>query len=130
MRDHDHLTGRFRGAAHNSCNLNYKCGSYIPVVMHNLRGYDCHLIMQGLGKCKGKNLSCIPNNSEKFISFSVGNLRFIDSLQFLNASLEKLINTLEPSQFKLTREHFGTNTHLMLRKGMHHITHQILNLCT
>ncbi|XP_035227568.1 uncharacterized protein LOC118199815 [Stegodyphus dumicola] len=40
VRDHNHLTGQYRGAAHNSCNLNFKHGNYIPVVLHNLRGYD------------------------------------------------------------------------------------------
>ena len=92
VRDHDHLTGAYRGAAHNDCNLNYKFTGKIPVVLHNLRGYDSHLIMQGLGKLKGEQISCIPNNTEKYISFSVGNLVFIDSLQFLNSSLEKLVN--------------------------------------
>jgi hypothetical protein len=102
VRDHDHLTGKYRGAAHNECNLQYqfrkgKRGNsnyYIPVIAHNSRNYDLHLMMSAVGKLKDKKISCIPNNMEKYISFSFGNLRFIDSLQFLNASLETLVNNL------------------------------------
>ena len=57
VRDHDHLTGLYRGPAHNECNINYKFTGKIPVVLHNLRGYDSHLIMQGLGKLKSEKKS-------------------------------------------------------------------------
>ena len=77
VRDHCHLTGAYRGAAH-ECNINYKFTGKIPVVLHNLRGYDSHLIMQSLGKLKSEKISCIPNSTEKYISFTVGNLVFID----------------------------------------------------
>ena len=43
VRDHCHLTGRFRGAAHNHCNLKYKIDKQkykLPIVFHNLRGHD------------------------------------------------------------------------------------------
>ena len=53
VRDHCHITGRYRGSAHQSCNLNFKVTKKIPVVFHNLRGYDGHLIMQQIGRvCK------------------------------------------------------------------------------
>jgi uncharacterized protein YbaR (Trm112 family) len=87
VRDHDHLTGKYRGAAHNDCNLNYTFTENIPVVLHNLRGYDSHLIMQGLGKLSSEKISCIPNNTKKYISFSVGNLVFIDSLSIFEQFL-------------------------------------------
>ncbi|GFY77356.1 uncharacterized protein TNIN_5301 [Trichonephila inaurata madagascariensis] len=48
VRDHDHLTGAYRGAAHNSCNLNFKLANSIPVVIHNLRNYDGHFLIQGI----------------------------------------------------------------------------------
>ena len=51
VRDHDHITGKYRGAAHSECNINYNYKNVkIPVVFHNLRGYDSHLIMQEMGK--------------------------------------------------------------------------------
>lgn len=117
VRDHDHLTGHYRGAAHKKCNLNFKIASHIPVIIHNLRGYDSHIIIQALGKFKNRSFQCIPNNSEQFISFSVGPLRFIDSLQFLNASLDKLISNLNPDKATLTHTYFGDKSSLMIRKG-------------
>ena len=64
--DHCHITGKYRGAAHNKCNLNYQIPEFFPVLFHNLSGYDSHLFIKKLG---GK-LKCIPNNEEKYISFS------------------------------------------------------------
>ena len=98
VRDHCHITGKYRGAAHNECNFKLKVSPFliqIPVVFHNLKGYDSHLIMQEISKIqendesekiKGYNMykrSCISNNTEKYISFNLGNLRFIGSVQFL-----------------------------------------------
>ena len=63
-------------AAHNSCNLKlriYPDKVKVPVVFHNLRGYDSHLIMQALGGCEEK-INCIPNNMEKYMTFSVEQL--------------------------------------------------------
>ena len=103
VRDHDHLTGEYRGAAHINCNLAMRYsktdplnmfGFRIPIVFHNLRGYDGHLLMEAFGKYRGRRLSCIANSSEKFITFSTGSLQFIDSLQFLSASLDKLVHNL------------------------------------
>ena len=78
-RDHCHITGVYRGATHPNCNLNYKMRTKIPVVFHNLKGYDSHLIMQSIGQFKDKKIECIANNIQKFISFSLGDLQFIDS---------------------------------------------------
>ncbi len=73
VRDHCHITGKYRGAAHNVCNLKLRLNpktTPIPVVFHNLRGYDSHLLMQAISKVEGR-ISCIPNNTEKYISFSL-----------------------------------------------------------
>lgn len=57
VRNHDHITGEFFGAAHRNCNLQFKQVEFIPVVLHNLRGFDAHLIMQRLGKFKKKRIN-------------------------------------------------------------------------
>ena len=93
VRDHCHFTGEYRGAAHKSCKLKFKIKpgkTNIPIVFHNLKVYDSHLIMQKVHKAKG-NITCIPNNAKKYISFSIGQLKFLDSFQFMASSLEKLV---------------------------------------
>ena len=67
--DHCHLTGKYRGAAHNMCNLKYTIPKFIPVILHNLSGYDSHLFIKNLGKTKGK-IDCLACTDEKYISFS------------------------------------------------------------
>ena len=94
MRDHCHVTGKFRGVAHSECSINYEYTGRIPVIIHNTRGYDTHLIMQAIDKIQGKQLKCIPNNMEKYISFSLGCMDFIDSFQFMSSLLEKLVENL------------------------------------
>ena len=69
VRDHCHFTGRYIGAAHNKCNLKLKAPNFIPFVLHNLEGYDCHLFIKNLGVTEG-NINCIPKNEEKYISFT------------------------------------------------------------
>ena len=126
VRDHCHLSGNFRGAAHNDCNLNYKFTGRIPVIFHNLRGYDSHLLMEGLGKVKHEEINSLPNNMEKYISFSIGNLDFIDSLQFMNSSLEKLVSNLAKegsSKLYHLKKHMPQDedkfVDLLLRKGVY-----------
>ena len=121
VRDHCHFTGKYRGAAHKSCNLKLKIKSgktKISVVFHNLKGYDSHLIMLKIHKAKG-NISCIANNAEKYISFSVAQLKFLDSLQFKTSSLEKLVAATDKSNFKLTKSAFGNKPDVILRKGIY-----------
>ena len=55
VRDHCHLTGKFRGAAHEGCNLKYKIPKFFPVVFHNLSGSDSHLFIKTLGNSEGDN---------------------------------------------------------------------------
>ena len=106
VRDHCHFTGEYRGAAHKSCNLKLKIKpgkTKIPVVIHNLRGYDSQLIMQRIHKAKG-NITCISNNAEKYISFSVAQLKFLDSFQFMASSLERLVGATDKVDFKITKK--------------------------
>ena len=111
VRDHCHFTGKYRGAAHVKCNLQFKKPKFTPVIFHNLSGYDAHLFVKNLGKSEG-NIKCIPNNEEKYISFSkdivVGEyknkkgekvevkheIRFLDSFKFMASSLDSLVGNL------------------------------------
>ena len=69
VRVHCHLSGKFRGAAHEICNLKYNVPRFFPVVFHNLSGYDSHLFIKTL-RNSGGDISCIPNNDENYISFT------------------------------------------------------------
>ena len=78
VRDHCHITGKYRGAARWSCNINFKIWKKAFVIFHNLRGYDSHLIFKELGKFNCI-LSVLPNELEKYMSFTLnGNIVFID----------------------------------------------------
>ena len=93
VRDHDHLTGKYRGAAHNRCNLNCekKSSSFVPIFFHNFRGYDCHLIFEQLlteSFNQNYNPTIIPKSLENYVTVQVGCLRFLDSYRFLNSSLD------------------------------------------
>ncbi|XP_020912011.1 uncharacterized protein LOC110249773 [Exaiptasia diaphana] len=134
--DHCHLTGKYRGAAHNECNLQYRIPKFFPVIFHNLSGYDSHLFIKNLGKSKGK-INCIPNNEEKYISFTKQivvdtftnkegkqvdvkrDIRFIDSFKFMSTSLDSLVSNLSTESFKnLTTYYEGEQLQLLLRKGV------------
>ena len=65
VRDHCHFTGRYRGAAHNLCNLKYRKPNFTPVVFHNLSAYDSHLFIKNLGFSEG-SIDYIPNNEERY----------------------------------------------------------------
>ena len=63
-RDHCHYTVKYRGAAHDICNLKYKIPKQIPLVFHNGSTYDYHFTIKELPECLGEN-------TEKYITFSV-----------------------------------------------------------
>ena len=73
VRDHCHVTGAYRGAAHSRCNLKARTCYDVPVFVHNLKGYDAHLLFQEMEKVDGK-ISVIATNSEKYVSFRLNNL--------------------------------------------------------
>ena len=118
VRDHCHITGKFRGAAHWNCNINLQLTKKVPVIFHNLRGYDSHLIFCELNKFDVK-IDVIPNRLEKYMAFFLNkNLVFIDSMQFMNSSLEKLVKNLSDNYFKyLTEEFESKNLELFKQKS-------------
>ncbi|MGH9021455.1 MAG: hypothetical protein ACRDV0_10690 [Acidimicrobiales bacterium] len=139
VKDHCHITGEKRyGAAHSICNLNYQLPSFVPIIFHNLSGYDSHLFIKEL--CKhGDKIDVIAQSKEKYISFTKSiymhdyvdrktgslkrkylKLRFIDSFKFLAASLENLGNGLSTHELKETRKNFVNESqfNLMRKKGV------------
>ena len=84
VRDHCHYSGLYRGAAHSSCNLRYKIPNYIPVVFHNLAGYDAHLFIRELAKYT-TDIGVIAKNTEDCTSFSIKVEvdRYVDTSNFL-----------------------------------------------
>ena len=141
VRDHCHITGKFRGSAHQDCNLKLRIkpdNIKIPVIFHNLRGYDSHFIMQQIGEIAKKhayknkrgeechmNINCIPNNMEKYLAFMLGNhLVFLDSFQFMSSSLDNLIKNLPDEAFKYTKQEFEKEQfNLMKQKGIYPYDH-------
>ena len=127
VRDHDHYTGKYRGAAHSMCNLALRRTYKIPVFFHNFRGYDAHLISQAMGDFKGDKISVIGQGMEKYLSLSLGkHIIFKDSLMFLNSSLERLGKNLLAGgkvQFRhLLKEcdnYSAAQIDLLLRKGVY-----------
>ena len=83
VRDHCHITGKYRGSAHWSSNINLKISKKVPVIFHNLKGYDNHLIFKELSKFHCKT-SVIPNGLEKYMSFTLNkSIVFTDSMLFI-----------------------------------------------
>ena len=101
VRDHCHYSGKYRGAAHNICNLRYKMPKEVPIVFHNGSTYDYHFIIKELVKEFNGNFDCLGENTEKYITFSAPikkkienkdieityKIKFIDSYRFMAMSL-------------------------------------------
>ena len=127
VRDHCHITGKYRGSAHSACNLKLQISAEkikIPVIFHNLRGYDSHFIINQLGELisEGENISIdvIPCNAEKYMAFYFSkHLAFIDSFQFMGSSLEKLAGNLSEERFIYTSEYFNN-----IEAGDSHLGHK------
>ena len=110
VKDHCHYMGKYRGAAHNICNLRYKISKEIPVVFHNGSTCDYHFIIKELAKEFDGNFECLGENTEKDITFLVPvkkeikkknkiieityKIKFIDRFRFMSTSLSKLVNNL------------------------------------
>ncbi|XP_050508970.1 uncharacterized protein LOC126886162 [Diabrotica virgifera virgifera] len=128
VRDHNHLTPEhnYRGAAHEGCNINYKDAHTIPVIFHNLSGYDAHFIVNDIATQIKGPVDLLPITKEKYISFTKHlndariKFRFIDSFRFLASSLDKLSSYL--TEYPNLRSQYTSlpeeNFHLLTKKGI------------
>ena len=115
VRDQCHITGKC-GSAHGYCNINIKLNHKIPIVFHNLKNYDCYLIMQELGKFNFE-VNIILNGLEKYTSSTINNkLNLIDSFQFLNSSLDSLVKNLAKDGFKYLNQEFDNKVLDLLKQ--------------
>ena len=150
VRDHCHLTGSYRGAAHNKCNIEFKLPMFYPVIFHNLEKYDAHLFIKELAEMQDPlkragitetngGIGCIARTEENYVSFrklivadvyfkdgkwkeAKREIRFIDSLKFMNSSLEKLASNL--TSFPDLEWYFeGKQLELVKRKGVYPYDH-------
>ena len=130
VRDHCHYTGKYRGALHSQCNLRLKRTRTIPVVFHNLSGYDSHLFVKRLADTVGM-VDCIPQNAEKCIPFNKSvhidtivwdekeikvytRLKFFDSFRFMQSSLASLVRNID--RFDHTSKYFGAEQQELFRR--------------
>ena len=128
VREHDHLTGRYRGPACQECNGKMRLReNFLPVFFHNFRGYDSHVLCaEALGKIPGWDVSVIAQTKERYMAMDAEfevkpasddkkqkavnmKLGFRDSLQFLTDSLDNLVQNLNPSQMEITRQLFSSD---------------------
>lgn len=129
VRDHDHVTGKYRGPAHVQCNLMFRVCPFIPVFFHNLSNYDSHLFIQELVR-HGGYIKIIPKTKEKYLTITKYidsengdrsiQIKFIDSFQFLSSSLDALSKSLSDHDFiHLSSEFSDENLTLLKRKGIY-----------
>jgi len=127
VRDHCHLTGKFRQSLCSRCNLDLKQPKFVPCFFHNLSKYDSHFIISRLGFDSHK-IKVIPNNEEQFISFSkyisrTFTIRFVDTCKFMASKLSSLAKNLltqDFSKFRETMKHFDArDIPLVTRKGVY-----------
>ena len=120
VRHYCKMTGGYLGAAHQSC-IDYvnktNKHKFIPVLYHNFSKYDCHMFFNELinAKVHRNNLSTIPRTNEEYMSVNYGCIKFLDSMRFLTASLEKLTESLKDNDYIHLKRNFPN--HWMLLKN-------------
>ena len=120
VRDHCHITGKFRGTAHWSCSINLQLTKKVPVIFQNLKGYDSHLRFYKLKKFDVK-FDAIPDGLEKYMALILNkNLVSIDSMQFMNSSLEKLVKIVSDDSFKYLTQEVGSKNLELLKDAYPH----------
>ena len=136
VRDHCHISGKFRGATHNTCNMKFRVTTFTSVFFHNLSGYDAHLFVRNLGVTEG-DIHCIANNEEKYISFSNNitvkkitakgeeisvnhEICFLDSFKFMACALGTFVDNLDKDNCKnLLKFYDEDKFELLKRKGVY-----------
>ena len=145
VKHHDHVTGEYLFPCCNNCNLQLKAKKckvkvtdkvtsdyFLPIVFHNLKNYDSHFVIKYFerqyterrakgGKVSFDDVKVIPLNGERFLQFQIGNLKFMDSFQFLSSSLDNFVSLLLKSgkqNFQNTIKYLGDND-LVFAKGVY-----------
>ena len=111
VRDHCHLTGKYRDPAHNKykTNVSQQQSNIIPFIFHNFSTYDCRMFFKRLVDLKKNKVKfkIIPKSNEDYNSVSYGCIRFIDSYRFLSSSLDKLVKNLDMDDFVILKKEFS-----------------------
>ncbi|CAB0044304.1 unnamed protein product [Trichogramma brassicae] len=128
VRDHSHFTGEYRGAAHSKCNINYRDVRFVPVIFHNLSGYDSHLFIREVATGFPGRVWVLPQTKERYISFVKFmedqrlSFRFIDSFKFMSSSLDNLAKNLkqQPTLRKVFGQDYDDSAQidLLTKKGV------------
>ena len=123
IREHNHFTGVYRGAACQSCNTKEgKSSKLIPVFFHNGSNYDFHFIIEELKKYEDEynKVTTLSKSSEDYISIEYGSnyqkLRFLDSYRFLSKGLSDVAKSLK--EFPILESEFE-ETSLLKQKGFY-----------
>ena len=120
VRDHFHLTGKYRGSAHTTCNKNVKqkYSNFIPFAFPNFINYDCHMFFKRLVDSKKDKVKfkIFPKTNEQYILVKYGCIRFIDSYRFLSESLDKLVENLDEDNFEILKKKFADKWQLLNKK--------------
>ena len=111
VRHHEHVPSyKFQGFAHSNCNIHASAPPTLPIVFHNLKGYDSHFLVKSAKSDIIESMEIIPQSSEKYMSIIINKqIKFIDSFMFLNSSLASLVDQLDKAtDFVNTRHEFST----------------------
>ena len=127
VKNHCHYTSKMLGYAHNKCNLKYRFKKdnvnddyLINVFAHNSQNFDQSFLIKALQNLDNKiPFSCLPRNSNKFISLQIGSFIFKDSYLFLDKSLDYLTGTIDDIDRISLKQEFGENYQLLTKKGIY-----------
>ena len=136
VRDHCHITGKFRAALCHTCNASLRLKRrFLPVYFHNLKSYDNHMLLtHGMDKMKVWKLEVIAQTKEKYMTLSAKipvdktktdktvnfTIKFLDTFQFMASSLANLVNHLETMSHthSLKRRYKQVSDDVLRRKGV------------